>query len=374
MKYYRPMRTTRNIKDIQSAQKLPWYRITNQASGPAMVSIFNEIGGPWGVTAGDFVSELSAVNGDVELHLNCPGGDVFDAVTIFNSLKQRKGTVTVVVDGLAASAASFIAQAASPGQLYMAPHSKMMIHLPFGAAMGNADDMRKTADLMDSIAVDIANIYSERSGKPADHWQNLMSQETWFSDREAVTAGLADSIHGEDITDNWDLSVYNVQGDVQLGDGWVRGADGTVRFDPDGDGDDDSTPDGDTDGDYWDENGDQIQPIPPRPDMANKTVPAVTNEKYNTDDRKRMASEGSAMPDGSYPIADEEDLHNAIHAVGRGNADHDAIRRHIIKRAKALGASDQIPDNWNADGSINETSNEFDTGSLAALFLETLRG
>lgn len=74
--------------------------------------------------------------------------------------------------------------------------------------------------------------------------------------------------------------------------------------------------------------------------------------KYTQKDRDAMAAKGQAMPDGSYPIADKQDLQNAIHAVGRGGADHDAIRRHIIKRAKSLGAADMIPDNWNADGSL----------------------
>jgi hypothetical protein len=74
--------------------------------------------------------------------------------------------------------------------------------------------------------------------------------------------------------------------------------------------------------------------------------------KYTEDDRKAMAAKGHAMPDGSYPIADADDLDNAIHAVGRGGADHDAIRRHVIKRAAALGLSSKIPDNWTADGSL----------------------
>lgn len=78
---------------------------------------------------------------------------------------------------------------------------------------------------------------------------------------------------------------------------------------------------------------------------------AECREKYSDKDREEMAKSGEAMPDGSYPIRDQEDLDNAIHAVGRGNASHDAIRRHIIKRAKALGHSDMIPDNWNTDGS-----------------------
>lgn len=76
--------------------------------------------------------------------------------------------------------------------------------------------------------------------------------------------------------------------------------------------------------------------------------------KYKQADRDDMAKQGQAMSDGSYPIKDAEDLHDAIHAVGRGGASHDAIRKHIIARAKALGMSSQIPDNWNADGSLSE--------------------
>jgi hypothetical protein len=72
---------------------------------------------------------------------------------------------------------------------------------------------------------------------------------------------------------------------------------------------------------------------------------------FSEGDRKRMSTQGKAMPDGSYPIRNRDDLENAIHAVGRGNADHDAIRRHIIKRAVALGATNMIPKNWNSDGS-----------------------
>lgn len=72
---------------------------------------------------------------------------------------------------------------------------------------------------------------------------------------------------------------------------------------------------------------------------------------FTADERKRLASQGKAMPDGSYPIRNKEDLRNAIHAVGRGNADHNAIRRHIIRRAIALGASNMIPSSWAKDGS-----------------------
>jgi hypothetical protein len=85
--------------------------------------------------------------------------------------------------------------------------------------------------------------------------------------------------------------------------------------------------------------------------------PAEFRDKYSGKDRDAMADSGQAMPDGSYPIKDAEDLQNAMHAVGRGNADHDAIRKHIIARADALGLSKDIPDNWNADGSLKAQSN-----------------
>lgn len=87
-----------------------------------------------------------------------------------------------------------------------------------------------------------------------------------------------------------------------------------------------------------------------------QTTSNVAKAKYNADDLKRMAANGEAMANESYPIADRQDLENAIHAVGRGGADHDAIRQHIEARAKALGATSMIPDNWAADGSLKKES------------------
>ena len=77
------------------------------------------------------------------------------------------------------------------------------------------------------------------------------------------------------------------------------------------------------------------------------------SEKYDASTRREMAASGVAMPDGSYPVADAEDLHDAIRAVGRGrHDDHDAIRRHIVARADVLGMQSEIPSDWNADGSL----------------------
>jgi hypothetical protein len=86
---------------------------------------------------------------------------------------------------------------------------------------------------------------------------------------------------------------------------------------------------------------------------SERSSPAgVAKAKNDTADREKKAASGAAMPDGSYPIADRADLGKAIHAVGRGGASHDAIRKHIITRARSLGASSEIPDNWNSDGSL----------------------
>ena len=90
----------------------------------------------------------------------------------------------------------------------------------------------------------------------------------------------------------------------------------------------------------------------------------VAKAKNDTADREKKAASGAAMSDGSYPIASEEDLKKAIHAVGRGGSSHQAIRKHIISRARSLGASSEIPDNWNSDGSLKgDVSKEADVPS-----------
>lgn len=85
---------------------------------------------------------------------------------------------------------------------------------------------------------------------------------------------------------------------------------------------------------------------------------AVWKVKYSAEEQRTMLAAGKAFkgPDGepSYPIADGADLKSAIHAVGMGNESHDSIRKYIIKRAKAMGKSSEIPDTWAADGSLKE--------------------
>lgn len=206
-----------NLGDLRTARRLnmrsgsaSWYHIGNTAAGGAVrVDIYDEIGF-WGVMAQDFVRDIANVRGDIELHINSPGGDVFDGIAIYNSLLQHRGDVSVMVDGLAASAASFIAQAARRGKLKVAKTATMMIHNGFGLVIGDARDMRKMADVLDSQTRNIASIYAERTGKPVEHWQALMDAETWLIGQDAVDASLADGVLNMDAVSmgNWDLSVF----------------------------------------------------------------------------------------------------------------------------------------------------------------------
>lgn len=197
-----------------------WYRITNAAgSTTAQIDIYDEIGGWFGTSAADFVGELRALPDTVdriELHLNSPGGDVFEGLAILNALRQHPARVVVTVDGLAASAASFIAQAGA--ERVMARNSEMMIHDAQGFGVGNADLMRDLADRLDKVSDNIADVYASRAGGSIAGWRAAMAAETWYSDAEAVDAGLADSVlpvDDEATVSNkqrFDFAVFNYAG------------------------------------------------------------------------------------------------------------------------------------------------------------------
>ncbi len=161
--------------------------------GPAQLHLYDEIG-YFGVWPADVVAALSDIKGDVEVRLNSPGGSVFDGLAIYAALKEHSGQVGVVVDGLAASAASFIAMAAAPGHLEVQPNGTVMIHDAWGACVGGEADMRATADVLGQQTGNIASIYAERGGRTAAEYRELMAAETWAVGQEAVDLGLADRV------------------------------------------------------------------------------------------------------------------------------------------------------------------------------------
>lgn len=185
-----------NFQRPQQAKIGSWYEIKNLSAETVNIAIYDEIGF-WGVTASDFVNELKGVSAqNIQLSINSPGGDVFDGLAILNSLRQHPATVNVVIDGVAASAASFIAMAGD--SVKIAPQAMMMIHDASGLVMGNAQDMQEMAALLEKTSDNIASVYAQRAGGTQEEWRTAMKAETWYTDQEAVDAGLADEILSED--------------------------------------------------------------------------------------------------------------------------------------------------------------------------------
>lgn len=192
-----------------------WYRIDNKAGDTAALYIFDEINPMWGISAQQVVDELNEIDAaEIDVHINSPGGNVFDGVAIMNALRNHKAKITVKVDGLAASIASVIAMAGD--RIVMSLGAQMMVHNPSGFAMGDARTMRELADTLDKSRDSIASIYSERAGGSINDWQSAMDLETWYTAQEAVDAGLADEVdkgsQAQDIAARFDLSIFNHAG------------------------------------------------------------------------------------------------------------------------------------------------------------------
>lgn len=169
-----------------------WYAIRARAEG-AEVSIYDEIGA-YGVSAKSFLDELGALPGDgpLTLRLNSPGGSVFDAVAIYNALKRHAGPVSVWIDGIAASAASYVAMAGD--EVVMPENAFLMVHDPSGVVFGSADDMRAMAEALDKIKGSLVAGYVAKSGGAEDDIAALMAKETWLDAAEAVELGFADRL------------------------------------------------------------------------------------------------------------------------------------------------------------------------------------
>lgn len=180
----------------QSPQPKPWYRITAAAGGVGKVEIFDFIDA-YGVSAKGFSTELKAL-GDVSalhVHINSPGGDVFEGQAIYSMLKSHKAPTTVFIDGLAASMASVIAMAGDT--IVMPENAMMMIHDPSTFAFGSADDFRKNADVLDKIKQTLVAAYRAKSGLADETIQSMMSEETWLTASEAISLGFADDMTEE---------------------------------------------------------------------------------------------------------------------------------------------------------------------------------
>lgn len=144
------------------------------------------------VTPQLFKDELNAGNGNITVWINSPGGDVFAAAQIYNMLRDYKGSVTVKIDGIAASAASVIAMAGNT--VCVSPVAMMMIHNPATMAMGEAKDMQKAIAMLNEVKESILNAYESKTGLTRARLSHMMDDETWFNAKKAVELGFADKI------------------------------------------------------------------------------------------------------------------------------------------------------------------------------------
>jgi ATP-dependent Clp protease protease subunit len=159
--------------------------------------LYDEIGDSFwgeGITAKTFQKELTGLGkvDTITLHINSAGGDVFDGLSIYNQLKAHPATITVAVDGLAASIASIIAMAGDT--INIAQNAMLMIHDPVGGARGSADEMRRMAALLDTVKGNLAQTYVDRTGNKRAQIEAWMADETWLTADAAVQHGFADVI------------------------------------------------------------------------------------------------------------------------------------------------------------------------------------
>ncbi len=171
--------------------------LQNRSDGGASLYLYDAIGGWDGVTAKDVANALGEAHergAQVDLYINSPGGDIFEGHAIHNSILRHPGKVVGYVDGIAASAASYIAMACD--ELWMLPNAQMMIHDGHGGPPGlSPAGHREVADLLDLLSDSIAAMYADRAGGDPQEWRTRMSAETWFNAAQALDVNLITGIH-----------------------------------------------------------------------------------------------------------------------------------------------------------------------------------
>lgn len=163
-----------------------------------------------GVSATSFVKEYAAIDkSTIHLRVNSPGGSVFAGRAMEQAIRQHSARTIVHVDGLAASAASFLIMPAA--EIRMAPGAFLMIHKAWSIALGNEDDFRKEADLLGQIDASLAKSYNKRTGIAEDELAAMLAEETWMEASRAVELKFADAVEDDEGPGNriaWDLTAY----------------------------------------------------------------------------------------------------------------------------------------------------------------------
>ena len=172
-----------------------WYQLRAAARGVVDLMLYGDIGA-WGISANQFARDLKAL-GDVSqinLHVHSPGGDVFEGMAMYNLLKNHPARVEGTVDGLAASMGSVVLMASDV--IRIPENAMIMVHKPWGIQGGDADEMRRYADLLDKVEDSLVAAYTGKTGKTVDEVKALLAAETWMTGAEAVELGFADELVG----------------------------------------------------------------------------------------------------------------------------------------------------------------------------------
>lgn len=172
--------------------------IRKNSAASAEILLYGQIGRDYwsdeGMSDKDFIAKLDELGPvlQIDLRINSSGGNIIDAWGIYSALNRHPANITTHIDGLAASCASWIAQAGDT--INISEVGMMMIHSPESFIGGSAEKLRKEADVLDGMSSSIAGIYAARSGKPIEEWTAAMQAETWYSSSEAIAAGLATNL------------------------------------------------------------------------------------------------------------------------------------------------------------------------------------
>ena len=170
-----------------------WYNITPTAEGEtkAEIYIYDTIGSH-DINAKQFVDEIKELQAEtIHVRINSPGGSVIDGNAIFNALERHQAKIITHIDGLGASMASVVAMVGD--EVHMSDNALLMIHNPWTVSIGDADELRADADLLEKMSDSIINAYS-RSQYEKEEIKDLMDKETWFTAQEALEAGLVDHV------------------------------------------------------------------------------------------------------------------------------------------------------------------------------------
>ncbi|MGW1370139.1 ClpP-like prohead protease/major capsid protein fusion protein [Providencia hangzhouensis] len=189
----RPKNSTTMSKPLMSAPEKSWFQMKATSETSADIYIYDEIG-MWGISARRFTEDLISLGNinHINLHIHSPGGEVFEGIAIYNQLKNHNATITVYIDGLAASMASVIAMVGD--EIIMQTNAMMMIHKPWGVSWGDANDMRDHADLLDKVENVLIPAYMEKTGKTKEEIEAMLGEETWLTAEECVEHGFANTV------------------------------------------------------------------------------------------------------------------------------------------------------------------------------------